>query len=271
MATATVSFGLVSIPIRLYSATERSSSVSLNWLHGECGSRLKQQYICPKDGVIVDRQERVKGYQFAKDQYVTFSEEELASLSVKATQSVDIVEFLPVEQVDPIYFEKSYFLGPNKGGERPYRLLAAAMKKTGKVALARYAARGKDYLVLLRPFADGLIMHQLRYHDELKELSEVPLGDVEVAESELALAIQLVEQISNERFEPEKYKDEQRDDLWKLIQQKVEGREVTVAPSEAPKAQIIDLMEALKASISAEASADEAPREIGEQRAAANE
>jgi len=262
-----VSFGLVTIPVKLYSTGETAVGIQLNMLHRKCGSRLKQQYVCPVDDVVVGRDEMVKGYEYAKGQYVLFTEDEIKALSREATNSMEITEFVPLEQVDPIYFEKSYYLGPDKGGERPYRLLAEAMKQTSRAALARYAARGKDYLVLLRPFEEGLIMQQLRYHDELRPFSEVPIGEAEVRESELKLARQIIDQIANDRFEPETYEDEVRKQTMEMIEQKVSGQEITAAPVEAPKAQIIDLMAALKASLSSASQPQAAP---GRPRSAAS-
>jgi DNA end-binding protein Ku len=262
-----VSFGLVTIPVKLYSTGETAVGIQLNMLHRKCGSRLKQQYVCPVDDVVVGRDEMVKGYEYAKGQYVLFTEDEIKALSREATNAMEITEFVPLEQVDPIYFEKSYYLGPDKGGERPYRLLAEAMRQTSRAALARYAARGKDYLVLLRPFEEGLIMQQLRYHDELRPFSEVPIGDAEVREAELKLARQIIDQIANDRFEPETYEDEVRKQTMEMIEQKVSGQEITAAPVEAPKAQIIDLMAALKASLASGAQPQEAP---GRPRSAAS-
>lgn len=246
-----VSFGLVTVPVKLYSTGESASGITLNMLHSKCGSRLRQQYFCPVDNEVVGRDEMVKGYEYAKGQYVLFTEEELKALNPDPTNAIEIAEFVPLENVDPIYFEKSYYLGPDKGGDKPYRLLAEAMKQTGRAALARYAARGKDYLVLLRPFEGGLIMQQLRYADELRPFSEVPLGPAEVKEPELRLAMQLIDQIAADEFRPEEYEDHVRLRTRELIEQKIQGREITAAPPEAPRAQIIDLMAALKASLEA--------------------
>jgi len=198
IAGATISFGLVSIPVRLYPATQSSAAISFNLLHKKCGSRLKQQYICPRDNEIVNRDDMVKGYEFAKDQYVTFTPEELKSLEEKATQSIDIDAFVPLDKIDPIYFERPYYLSPEKGGDKAYRLLTEAMGDTGRAALARYAARGKQYLVMLRPSADGrgLILQELLYADEVRAMSEVPLPDGEAREAELKLAKQLIDQIT---------------------------------------------------------------------------
>jgi DNA end-binding protein Ku len=241
----------VNVPVKLYSTGESAAGIQLNMLHAKCGTRLRQQYVCPTDNAVVGRDEMVKGYEYAKGQYVLFSEEELKALTPEATNAIEITEFVPLDEVDPIYFEKSYYLGPDRGGDRPYRLLAEAMKQTGRAALARYAARGKDQLVLLRPFESGLIMQQLRYSDEIRPFSEVPLTAADIKEPELKLAVQLIDQIATDDFKPEEYEDHVRMRTRDLIEQKIQGQEITAAPPEAPKAQIIDLMEALKASLAA--------------------
>ena len=237
--------------MKLYSTGESAVGIQLNMLHKKCGSRLKQQYICPTDNEVVGREDMVKGYEYAKGQYVLFTEEELKALTPEPTNAVEITEFVPLDQVDPIYFEKSTYLGPDRGGDRPYRLLSEAMRQTGRAALARYRARGKDYLVLLRPFEEGLIMQQLRYADEIRSFSEIPVAPAEVKEPELRLAMQLIEQIATDKFQPDQYEDTVRQSTRDLIDQKIQGQEITAPPQEAPKAQIIDLMEALKASLSA--------------------
>lgn len=253
IASGTIAFGLVSIPIKVYAATDAAASISFNLLHSKCGGRLKQQYICPRDNdEVVPRTEMVKGYEFAKDQYVLFTDEELKTLQEKPTQSIEITEFVPAEKVPGIYFEKAYFLGPDKGGDRAYRLLGEAMRRTGRSAIAKYAARGKQYLVLVSPMQDeGLVLYQLHYADEVRSFADVPLGEGEVKESEVKLAIQLVEQIASDSFNPENYEDEVKNRIEEIIEQKVEGQEVTITAEEAPQAQIIDLMEALKASLGA--------------------
>jgi DNA end-binding protein Ku len=181
-ASATISFGLVSIPVRLYTATDSGPAISFNLLHNKCNSRLKQQYVCPKDDEIVPRSDMVKGYEFAKDQFVTFTDEEIKSFAEEATKRIEIAEFLPIEKVDPVYYDGANYLGPDKGGEKAYRLLAEAMQKSGRVALAKWAARGKQYLVLIRPFDGRLIMQQLLYANEVRPMSEVPVGDVKVTD-----------------------------------------------------------------------------------------
>jgi DNA end-binding protein Ku len=250
IGSATVSFGMVSIPIKLYSATESAAAITFNWLHKKDGSRLKQQYYCPQDNEIVARDDMVKGYEFAKDRYVTFTPDELKALEEEATQTVEINEFVPIDRIDPLYFDRPYYLGPDKGGDKAYRLLARAMQQTGRAALGRYAARGKQYLVMLRPVGDALVMQQLHYADEIRPRTEVPIGEGQVKEAELKLAVQLVEQISTDEFRPESYQDDVRQRVRSLIEKKVAGEEISVPPAETHQgAQIIDLMEALKASL----------------------
>jgi len=250
IASATISFGLVSVPVNLYSSSESKSSVSFNMLHKKCNTRLKQQYTCPKDNEIVTREETVKGYEFAKDQYVVFSTEELKALEEKATGTIEVVEFVPLAKVDREYLEKVYYLGPDKGGERAYRLLSEALRETGRAALGQYSARGQQYLVLLRPLNGCLVMEQLHYSDEVRATTEVPIPMGEIKPAELALAKQLIDQTTNDNFEPQKYKDTVRERVMETIQRKVEGQDITssdVTPDTGGK--IVDLMEALKASL----------------------
>src|SRR3569833_2147455 len=252
IASATISFGLVSVPVNLFSTAESKTNVSFNMLHKKCSSRLKQQYICPKDNEIVERTETVKGYEFAKDQYVVFSSEEIKALEEKATGMIDIVEFVPLSKVDREYLEKCYYLGPDKGGDRAYRLLVAALADTGKAALGQYAAIGLLNLVLLRSRDGVLVMEQLHYSDEIRATTEVTIPEGDVKPTELALAKQLIEQTANENFEPNKYKVTVRERVMDMIQRKVEGQDITQAdvPSDGG-GKIIDLMEALKASLAA--------------------
>lgn len=249
IGTATISFGLVSIPTKLYTTNESANDIHFNMLHEADGARLKQQYICTKCNEVVDREHTVKGYEHAKGQYVIFSAEELKALDAVATQSIALEEFVPAASVDPLYVEKSYYLGPDKGGERAYKLIHDAMIDTGLVGIASYAARGKQYIVCLRPFHEGLIMHQLRYAEEVKAWTEVPLPALpELKPAEIGLAKQIIQQIAQENWHPEKYKDEVQARMLDLIQKKVEGQEITIAP-EAPAGKVIDLMEALKQSL----------------------
>jgi DNA end-binding protein Ku len=259
IGSGTVSFGMVSIPVKLFSAAESKAAISFNMLHSKCGTRLKQQYVCPKDNnEVVTRDQVVKGYEFAKEQYVTFTEEELKAMAQEAERAIEITEFVPAAQVDPVYFDGAYYLGPDKGGDKAYHLLAEAMRQTGRSALAKWAARGKQYLVLIRPARGGLVMQQLLYPDEIRAISEVPLGDADVKDGELTLAVQLVNQIASDEFRPERYEDDVRKRMHEAIQRKIEGQEVTASP-EPPKAQIIDLMEALKASLAKKGEAAPKP------------
>jgi DNA end-binding protein Ku len=261
--TATISFGLVSVPVHVYSSSESRSQVSFNMLHRKCGTRVKQQYTCPKDNEIVPREDMVKGYEFAKDQYVTFTPDELKALEEKATGTIDIVEFVPLAEVAREYLDKIYYLGPDKGGDRAYRLLAKALGETGRAALGQFAARGQQHLVLLRPSNGVIIMEQLHYADEMKPASEVPIPEGDVKETELKLAKQLIEQGATDTFEPARYKDTVRERVLEAIQGKVEGHEITTEPAQDGGGKIIDLMEALKASLArapedgAEEAADE--------------
>lgn len=255
IGSANISFGLVSVPVSLYSASESSATVSFNMLHKKCGTRLKQQYICPKEDVIVEKDDIAKGYEFSKGQYVTFSPEEIKALDEKATNSIDIAEFVPLSAVDRIYLDKVYYLGPDKGGDRAYRLLGEALQTTGRAALGQYSARGKQHLVLVRPLDGVLVMEQLHYQPELRSAAEVPHPDTPVKEAELALARQLIEQSSTDEFRPENYRDTVRERVLDAIQQKVDGQEITA--EEAPaETKIIDLMDALKASLAKRGAAE---------------
>ena len=248
IASLTVSFGLVSIPVKLYSATEASRQISFNLLHKDCGSRLRQQYFCVKEDVPVARDQMVKGYEFAKDQYVMFSPDELKAMEEAGTHTADIAEFLPLEAIDPVYFDKAYYLAPDKGGAKPYALLQKAMLETERCAIGRWAARGKQYIVMIRPVANGLVMQQLLYADEVRSIKDVDIPKLEVKETELKLAHKLIEQQSAEKFDPSQYTDDVRERIEKAIEKKVEGQEITLA--EAPEGageKVIDLMEALRA------------------------
>jgi DNA end-binding protein Ku len=253
IASLTVSFGLVSIPVKLYSATEASRAISFNLLHKGCGSRLKQQYFCAKDEAPVAREDVVKGYEFAKDQYVVFTPEELKALEETGTHSADIAEFVPLESVDPVFFDKAYYLAPDKGGAKPYALLARALRDSKRCALGRWAARGKQYIVMIRAVEQGgtaaLVMQQLLYAGEVRSIADVDIPKTEVREAELKLAQQLIEQQAAEKFDASAYTDEVRARIEAAIQKKVEGKEISLAEPAPAGAEVIDLMEALRASL----------------------
>jgi len=252
IASLTISFGMVSIPVKLFSATEASRAISFNLLHKACGSRLKQQYICAKEDVVVSREEMAKGYEFAKEQYVMFSPEELKALEETGTHTAEITEFVPLKSVDPVYFDKAYYLGPDKGGAKPYALLARALRESGRCALGRWAARGKQYIVMIRPVEDlveGLVMQQLLYAGEVRPMREIDIPKTDVKPAELKLAQQLIEQQASEKFDPAQYTDEVRTRIEAAVQKKVEGQEITMTEQPDTGAQVIDLMEALRASL----------------------
>src|SRR5438034_3590981 len=249
LGSGTISFGLVSIPVKLYTAAS-AGGVSFNQLHAKCGNRLRQQMFCPVDNEVVDRSQIVKGYEFAKDQYVRFTDDEIKALEGEASQMIDIAEFLPLSTVDPIYFEKTYYLGPDKGGEKAYRLLTDAMAKSGRVAVATFVMRGKESLVLIRPSSDGLMLHTMFFSDEVRSFGEIDKGEgAKIRPGEMDLAQQLIDGLSNDDFKPENYQDSYRMRVLQLIESKVEGKEITVAAPEAARAQVIDLMDALKESL----------------------
>ena len=253
IGSGTISFGLVSIPFKLFTATS-AKSVSFNMLHKSCGSRLKQQLICPVDNVVVERSDTVRGFEHTKDQYVTFTDEELKGMEAARTGALELQEFVPASTVDYLFIEKTYFIGPDKGGDRAYRLLSEALSRSEKLAVGRFAQRGKDNLVIIRPYKKGLILHECYYADEVRSFDDVETGATfEFKDMELELADKLIEQLEQDAFDPSRFKDEWAEKVLAAVNQKVAGEEVTAAP-EAPKAQIIDLLEALKRSVAAAAN-----------------
>ena len=263
IGSLSIAFGLVSIPVKLYSATEASKAISFNMLHKDCGSRLKQQYLCLKEEIPVARDDIVKGYEFAKDQYVVFTPEELKALEEAGTHTAEITEFVPVESVDPVYFDKAYYLAPDKGGAKPYALLARALAESDRCAVGRWAARGKQYIVMIRPVDGGLVMQQLLYANEVRSIKDIEIPPTDVKDAELKLAQQLIDQQASDTFDPSAYNDDVRARVEAAVQKKVEGQQITMA--EAPQAggaQVIDLMEALRASLSKQAPAPSKARAV---------
>lgn len=250
LQSVTISFGLVSIPVDVYPAANPAGRISFNLLHN-CGSRVKQEYRCVEEDKVVPREELVKGYEFEKERFVTFSKDELKALNATASELITIDQFLPAAKIDPIYYESTYYLGPGKNGSKPYSLLLAAMRKAKRTAVGRWSARGKQYLVALRAGDDGIVLQQLFYASELRSQKALGIAEVEVKQQELDLATQLIDSISVDKWEPEQFTDEVQARIREQIQRKVEGKEI-VAP-EAPVghggAQVIDLMEALRASL----------------------
>lgn len=271
LGSGTISFGLVSIPVRMYTAAG-SGGVRFNMLHAKCGTRIKQQLWCPKDEVVVDRADIVKGYEHAKDQYVQVKDEELKALEGEASQIIDITEFVPLPKVDPIYFENTYYLGPDKGGEKAYRLLADAMAKSDRVALAKFVMRGKESVVLIRPSQGGLMLHTMYFSDEVRDFGEIDKGkDAKIKDGELDLAVRLIDELSHEEFKPEEYKDDYRLRVMDMINQKIEGKEVTPVGPQVQRAQVIDIMDALKQSLAKRGPKEKRPAAAKAKRAEAPE
>ena len=249
--TGAITFGLVTVPVKLYSAIDRKT-VRFHQLSGKSGVRLQQKRVDPQNGEEVAYENVVKGYEIAPDQYVTITPEELESLDPKATKSIDIEDFVDLDQIDPVYYERSYYLVPDAGGAKAYALLVQAMKESGMVAIARMVLRTKQYLVALRAVDDLLVVETLYYNDEVidpDELDGVP-HDVDVSDRELKIARQLIESLATE-FEPERYRDEYRERVLELIERKAEGQEIVLQPQTEEPAQVVDLMAALEASLAA--------------------
>jgi DNA end-binding protein Ku len=269
IGSLTVSFGLVAIPVKLFTASQSSSTISFNLLHKSDGSRLRQQYICQKEGVVVERDDMVKGYEFAKDQYVRFTPEEIKALEEVGSHAVEISEFVPIESIDPVYYDKTYYLAPDKGAAKPYALLTEALKQAGRCGVGRWAARGKGYLVILRPIGDVLAMQQLHYAADVRRASELEVPKTEVKPAELKLAQQLIDAQTAEKFDADAYKDEVRGRIEAAIKKKVdEGQEITMAEPAAPgEGKVIDLMEALRASLEKSGKAREQVSPLGPRKA----
>jgi len=269
IGSLTVSFGLVAIPVKLFTANQSSNAISFNLLHKADGSRLRQQYICQKDGAVVERDDMVKGYEFAKDQYVRFTPEEIKAMDEAGSHAVEISEFVPIESIDPVYYDKTYYLAPDKGAGKPYALLTEALKQAKRCGVGRWAARGKGYLVILRPIGDVLAMQQLHYAADVRTASEVEIPKPEVKPAELKLAQQLIDAQTSEKFDPEAYKDEVRGRIEAAIKKKVEeGQEITMAEPPPPgDGKVIDLMEALRASLEKRGKARDAGAELGPRKA----
>jgi DNA end-binding protein Ku len=253
IASLTISFGLVAIPVKLYSATVASERISFNLLRKKDGSRVKQQYLAVNDGKPVDRSEMTKGYEFAKDQYVMFSPEELKALEDTTTHSIDIEQFVPLDSVDPVYFDETYYLTADKGGAKPYALLASALRKARLCAVGRWVSRGKEHIVIIRPIGDGLAMHQLHFQAQVRDIKDLGVDSAKVSDSELKLADQLINQLSAKRFDPNEYRDEFHGRVEAAIQKKVQGKEISLTEPPVPsnRGNVIDLMDALKASLNA--------------------
>ena len=259
IGSGAISFGLVSIPVKLYLAAS-SEAPSFNLLHARCGNRIRQQRFCPACNTVVEREDLIRGYEVSKDQYIQVTDEELKALEGEASEEIEIAEFVPLAKVDPIYFERSYYLGPDRGGEKAYRLLADTMAQVGKVALAKFVLRGKENLVIVRSARNGLVLHTMYFADEVRSFDEIAKGEsAKISEAESQLAVRLIEELSTDAFEPDKYEDEYSQRVLDLVDKKAEGQKITLAKPQARRGQVIDLMAALKESLGKKAPKQKKP------------
>lgn len=272
IASLSLTFGLVSIPVKLYSATESASGVGFTLLDKD-GSRVKQQYVSAKDGHVVERAEMIRGYEFEKDRFVTFTPEEIKALQESPSHAVEIVAFIPEKAVDPVFYDKAYYLAPDKRGAKPYNLLMQAMKSSGRCALAKWAWKGKQYVVQVRPGDEGLVLQQLLYAEEVRSMKELNIEHTDVSDAELKLALQLIEQIAQDEYDPAQYKDEERQRVMAAIDEKIAGHQIVVQQEQeaGAGAQVIDLMEALRASLGRKQTAKAATEPVPAEQPAAKE
>jgi DNA end-binding protein Ku len=249
LRNATISFGLVTIPVRFYTATH-SEDVHFNLLHASCGTRVNRKWWCPHHEKIVDADELIRGYAVSKSKYVTFTDEEIETLETDDNRALEINEFVDLHEIDPLFFEKAYFLGPAPGGGKTYHLLAQAMKKQDKVAVARWVSAGKENLVVLRPFEKGLVLHTMYYADEVRDFSAIDIEEGPVREKEVQLAEMLINELTEKKFDPLAFKDEYRKRLMERIRAKSRGKAIEPEEKEEEKGgEVIDIMDALRRSL----------------------
>ncbi len=241
-----LTFGLISMPVRLYSGA-RGSRISFNQLHRTDHARVKQQLICSEDGKVLDRDEIVKGYEYRKGEYVIIDPEELKKIEPKTAKAMEILEFVKADEVDPVYFESSYYLQPDDGGERPYALFVRALKETNYMGIAKLTMHNREYTVFLRPHESGIMLHTMYYEDEVRKMA-APKATTEVKPAEVKIAHQLIEALAG-KFEPEKFQDTYEANVKKLIQAHLEGKEVEEVARPAKPEKVVDLMAALKQSL----------------------
>jgi DNA end-binding protein Ku len=261
LRNATISFGLVNIPVSFYTAT-KSEDVHFNLLHESCGSRVNRKWWCPQHEEIVSADELIRGYAIAKNKYVTFTDEEIETLETDDNRALEITEFLDLQQIDPVFFEKAYFLGPAAGGGKTYKLLAEAMRKEHRVALARWVSGNREHLVIIRPFQSGLVLHTMYYADEVRDFGAIEIEDAPVKEKEVKLAEMLIDELTEKKFNPMQYKDEYRQRLLERINAKSQGQAIVSDEREEEETgEVIDIMEALRRSLegSGRAPAGRAP------------
>jgi DNA end-binding protein Ku len=270
LRNATITFGLVNIPVRFFTAT-KSEDISFNLLHKDCGSRVNRKWWCPEHDQTITYDDMIRGYAVAKNRYVTFSDEEIEALESDDNRALEITEFVDLDQIDPVFFEKAYYLGPAPGAGKTYKLLAEAMKKQNKVAVARWVSGGREHLVVVRPFENGLILHTMYYADEVRDFGAVDIEDAQPRDKEVALAEMLINELTEEAFNPLAYKDEYRERLMDRIRAKAEG-ETIVSPAAAEDSragEVVDIMEALRRSLEGGPSPKRAPAKRAPKPAAA--
>ncbi|TLS37859.1 Ku protein [Pseudalkalibacillus caeni] len=248
MWKGSISFGLVNIPIKLYAATE-DKDIKTRMIHKECHTPIKYEKTCPTCEKEVSSDDIVRGYEYEQGKYVVLEKEELEALNNQNNKSIEIVDFVKLEEIDPIYYNRSYFVGPNENGGKPFMLLKKAMEDSGKIGVAKVTIRSKEHLALVRVYKKGLVLETMYFPDEVRSIDHVPSipENLELSEKELDMANQLIDQLTTE-FNPEKYKDERREAMMELIETKISGNEIKV-PKAAPKPNVVDLMDALQASI----------------------
>jgi len=251
IASLTISFGLVAIPVKLFSAIAPSERLSFHLLRKSDGSRVKEQFVAVNDGELVDRSDMVKGYEFSKGRHVIFTAEELKQLEDATSPALEIAQFVPLDSVDPIYFQATYYLLPDKGGAKPYALLATALRQEGRCAVGKWTSRGKEHVIIIRAIDDGLVLHQLHFKAEVRQLKDFGRDATKVSDAEVKLARQLMEHLSAKRFDPNEFVDEHRGRIEAEIKKKVQGKEISLAEPRVEKRadNVVSLMDALKQSL----------------------
>jgi DNA end-binding protein Ku len=264
IASLTISFGLVAIPVKLYSATVASERLAFHLVRKSDGSRVKEQYVAVNDGKRVERDEMAKGYEFAKGKHVIFTTQELKVLEDATSPSLEIAEFVPLESVDPVYFMATYYLLPDKGGAKPYALLTTALNEERRCAVGKWTSRGKEHVIIIRPIKNGLALHQLHFKTEIRELTDLGYDPGTVTASEVKLARALIDHLSAKQFDPNAFVDEHRARVQAEIKKKVQGKEISFAgaPDEKPRDNVINLMDALKASLQAKSGRTSARKSV---------
>lgn len=258
IASLTISFGLVAIPVKLFSATVSSERISFHLLRKSDGSRVKEKFYAVNDGKPVERADMIKGYEFSKGKHVTFTPEELKQLEDATSTTLEINQFVPLESVDPVYFMTTYYVLPDRGGGKPYALLATALRQEQRCAVGKWTSRGKEHVIIIRAIQDGLALHQLHFKAEVRQLKDFGHDATKVSEAEVKLARQLIDHLAAKNFDPNEYVDEHRARVQAQIKKKVQGKDIALETSvpDVRAGNVVNLMEALKQSLSKRAKPD---------------